>query len=352
MDTGFGTFGKMTSSIHLRQSEMKSYEGVEPQSMTIGTFFEKMLNLNIQEMENNSPIRVVGYQIKSWDFSRNESIWKNIIHVVRKEDVVPLIVTFGDQKLQVAPEHRFWTKLNKNNFPHWMEAHSMFLSGEDYQLMTVDGWIDVSIKMGIHPIQILDIEVEDTHAYFSNGVLSHNTLYGDPTVTPGGLAIPFHASVRIKLTGGAKIEDPKTKEMIGIELTANIIKNKVARPFRTAAISIVFGKGIREHEQLFDALRAYCDEHVIEKDGRTYKIEGTGGGWKQLSVTDTKTGEIIVDKKFYKPDFEKILSDPQTKPHVDVIVETALVRLNDQSKVQQEENSDEDGYDVEEALPV
>jgi hypothetical protein len=31
-----------------------------------------------------------------------------------------------------------------------------------------------------------DIEVKGTHCYFTNGVLSHNTMYGDPTTTPGG----------------------------------------------------------------------------------------------------------------------------------------------------------------------
>ena len=39
-------------------------------------------------------------------------------------------------------------------------------------------------------------------------------MYGDPTTTPGGKAIPFHSSVRIKLGAGQKIEN-KDKEVVG-----------------------------------------------------------------------------------------------------------------------------------------
>ena len=57
-------------------------------------------------------------------------------------------------------------------------------------------------------------------------------MYGDPTTTPGGKAIPFHSSVRIKLGAGQKIEN-KDKEVVGIHVSAKTIKNKVSPPFRT-----------------------------------------------------------------------------------------------------------------------
>ena len=50
------------------------------------------------------------------------------------------------------------------------------------------------------------------------------------TTTPGGKAIPFHATTRIKLGAGQQIKDGD--DVIGIHVSAKTIKNKVAPPFR------------------------------------------------------------------------------------------------------------------------
>ena len=106
-------------------------------------------------------------------------------------------------------------------------------------------------------------------------------MYGDPTTTPGGKAIPFHSSVRIKLGAGQRIEN-KNKEVIGIHVSAKTIKNKVAPPFRSVNFEIHFGKGIREHEQVFDVLRKFGPTIAA---GKQIEISGTGS-WKTLVVTD------------------------------------------------------------------
>ena len=130
-------------------------------------------------------------------------------------------------------------------------------------------------------------------------------MYGDPTTTPGGKAIPFHSSIRIKLGAGQQIKDGD--DVIGIQVWAKTVKNKVAPPFRKVNFQIHFGKGIREHEQMFDVLR----KHGAETIGN-YMIEISGtGAWKNLCVTTQDTGEIIVDKKFYKADFNEIINHPE-----------------------------------------
>lgn len=175
-------------------------------------------------------------------------------------------------------------------------------------------------------------------------------MHGDPTTVPGGRAIPFHASVRIKLGAGQQIKDAKDK-VIGINVSAKTIKNKVAAPFRSCDFEIHFGKGIVEHEQIFDVLRAHGKETI---NGKTISIEGAGA-WKSLIVMDEMTGEVIKDRKFYKKDFDKILKeeaewiDPlyekamtyhletPTEPDVDeesyeeirTIAEDGLAQLND-----------------------
>ena len=149
-------------------------------------------------------------------------------------------------------------------------------------------------------------------------------LYGDPTTTPGGMAIPFHSSVRIKLGAGSQILN-KSKEPIGINVSAKTIKNKVSAPFRKCDFEIHFGKGIREHEQIFDVLRKHGPETV---DNYCIEISGTGA-WKNLCVTTKDTGEVIVDKKFYKADFNEIIDHPEFGQYVDMLLERAMIRKNE-----------------------
>ncbi len=149
-------------------------------------------------------------------------------------------------------------------------------------------------------------------------------LYGDPMTTPGGMAIPFHSSVRIKLGAGSQILN-KNKEPIGINVSAKTIKNKVSAPFRSCNFEIHFGKGIKEHEQVFDVLRKHGLESIDN-----YDIEVSGAGaWKNLCVTTRDSGEVIIDKKFYKADFHEIINHPEYGQYVDMLLEKAMTRKNE-----------------------
>jgi len=147
-------------------------------------------------------------------------------------------------------------------------------------------------------------------------------MYGDPTTTPGGKAIPFHASIRIKLGAGQKIEN-SAKEVIGINVSAKTIKCKVAPPFRTANFQIHFGKGIVEHEEVFDVLRKHGPDTIDE-----YLIDIKGSGqWKHMSVVNTLSEKTIIDKKFRKKDFDELWNDEEIVPFLNMILEKAMVRI-------------------------
>ena len=151
-------------------------------------------------------------------------------------------------------------------------------------------------------------------------------MFGDPTTTPGGKAIPFHSSVRIKLGAGQQIKDKKGN-ITGINVSAKTIKNKVAPPFRTCLFEIRFGKGVYEHEQTFDVLRKFCkDNGAVEHEGLMVSLEGTSA-WKTLFVKDAKTGKTIIEKKFYKTDFGDVWKDPEYSHYVDLVFNKAYAEI-------------------------
>lgn len=145
-------------------------------------------------------------------------------------------------------------------------------------------------------------------------------MYGDPMTVPGGNAIPYHASVRIKLGAGSMIENSK-KEPIGINVSAKIVKNKVAPPFRTCGFQIHFGRGIIEHEEIFDSLRDHGEETI---DGHRVFVGGDGA-WKKMLVT-APDGKVLIDRKFYKADFADLLKDKELIPWLDKLLDAVYIR--------------------------
>lgn len=171
-------------------------------------------------------------------------------------------------------------------------------------------------------------------------------MYGDNQKPSGGMSIPFHSSVRIKLGAGSQIfpgGDTK-KDPIGINVTAKTIKNKISPPFRSCSFQIHFGVGIKEHEELFDLLRS---RGPVTVNGMKIEVEGTGS-WKNFTVVDATTGEVKVEKKFYKKDFDtEVLSDPACAGYAEDLIEAHLVKRLDGVTLDDVDIDDESLVEVE-----
>ncbi len=76
------------------------------------------------------------------------------------------------------------------------------------------------------------------------------TSFGPTTTTSGGRALKFYASLRLNLWPSGKIEEGT--EQIGTTVTARVVKNKVAPPFKEAKFDVIYGKGIVRSRDLLN----------------------------------------------------------------------------------------------------
>lgn len=294
-------------------------------------------------MVHDVPVDVseLGWEIETFDLEKSCRTWSLIKHIVVKDETDSYIVKECD--LVVSPYHKFWARIDGAD-PKWIEARDCI--HVDIELLNVTGeWMPCTISHSKKKTAICDIEVEGTSCYFSNGVLSHNTLYGDPDTTPGGSAIPFHASVRVKLTSGNQIKgkdkgrtDDTKDDVIAIKVIATTIKNKVSSPRRKADFEIHFGVGIEEHEQLLDEVNRVGP---ITKNGYIISCGGNGA-WKEFSVADEKTGEVIHQKKFTKNMFKDVLSNPVWRPFIDELLDVALIKNTVRPTLESEVEAEEE----------
>jgi len=105
-----------------------------------------------------------------------------------------------------------------------------------------------------------------TSAVFINQVRQKIGIsFGNPYTTPGGLALKFHASVRMDIRRISTLQ--QGNESIGIRVKVKVVKNKLAPPFKEAEFDIMYGKGISKEGELLDFGQSLS---LVEKSGAWY----------------------------------------------------------------------------------
>ena len=105
--------------------------------------------------------------------------------------------------------------------------------------------------------------------------------YGNPEVTSGGRALKFYASVRIDIRRSEAIKVGES--IIGNMVKIKIVKNKVAPPFITSEIELLFGQGFSKTGEVLDKA---TDLGLIKKMGSWYELEGTRLGQGRDNAKD------------------------------------------------------------------
>ncbi len=121
-------------------------------------------------------------------------------------------------------------------------------------------------------------------------------MFGNPETTTGGNALKFYATIRLEVRKGKRIEVGTGNDKVanGNIARIKIVKNKIAPPFRTAEVDIMFNEGI---SKMGDLLEVATNMEIVKKAGAFYSFgEHKLGQGKQKSVNFLKENEKIADE--------------------------------------------------------
>ena len=124
-------------------------------------------------------------------------------------------------------------------------------------------------------------------------------MFGNPETTPGGRALKFYATIRLDIRRAEQIKNGD--QVIGNKTVIKVVKNKVAPPFKTANVEIMYGEGISREGEIVDLA---TDLGIIEKSGAWYAYKGEKIGQGKENVK-----QLLKSKPEFKEELEGLIRE-------------------------------------------
>ena len=124
-------------------------------------------------------------------------------------------------------------------------------------------------------------------------------MYGNPEVTTGGKALKFYATIRIDIRKAEPIKEGS--DVIGNRVKIKVVKNKVAPPFKTCVVDMLYGQGISRAGEVLD--RA-VERDLIVKSGAWYSYKG-----QRIGQGRDNARKYLEDNPEVFDEIEKIIRD-------------------------------------------
>ena len=140
------------------------------------------------------------------------------------------------------------------------------------------------------------ISKTNTIAIFINQLREKvGVMFGNPETTPGGRALKFYASVRLEIRRSEQIKNGS--DIIGNKTSIKVVKNKMAPPFKSCNVDIMYGEGVSVEGEIVDLA---SDAAIIEKSGAWYSYKGEKIGQGKENVKDLLKKDLKLRDELYK----------------------------------------------------
>lgn len=139
------------------------------------------------------------------------------------------------------------------------------------------------------------VHKSNTIVIFINQIrMKIGVFFGNPETTTGGNALKFYSSVRVEVRRSAQIK--QGEKIIGNQVKAKVVKNKVAAPFKSTVFDIMYNEGISVSGDILDTGLAFG---VINKSGNSYSYGETklGVGRENAKTFLRENPKLIAEMK-------------------------------------------------------
>lgn len=151
------------------------------------------------------------------------------------------------------------------------------------------------MSQGLRKLTAILSKTGTTCVFINQIRMKIGVMFGNPETTTGGNALKFYASQRLEIRRGDKIT--KDKVDIGYFAKIKVAKNKVAPPFRTAQVPVMFGSGYDQDADIVEAALAF---NLVTRSGAFYtygdeKVQGKDNLVSYLQENPTVKDKLAHD---------------------------------------------------------